>query len=98
MWTIPDHSRGRARVCLGPCERFSGSCWVRSVSLEDDGEGLEFVLLSLAVAAVVAVAGAAVSGAVLGALSICALPSLLACLARRLQSMIKLNSQNKQTY
>ena len=62
-------------MCLGPCERFLGLRWVSLVSSEDNVEGLELVLLSLAAAAVVAAAGAAFSGAVLGALSDgCALP------------------------
>ena len=58
MWTVPDHSRGRARVCRGPCRRFLGSRWLRTVPSEDDVEGLELVSLSSAAAAVVAVAGA----------------------------------------
>ena len=85
--TTPDHSRGRVRVCLAPCARFSGLRWVLSVSSDDDGEGLKLVLLSLAVAAVAAAAGADGAGSLRGALSDgSSLLSLLACLVRRVAS------------
>ena len=56
-------------MCRGPCKRFSGSRWVRLVFLEDNTEGLEFVLLLFAAAAAVSAAGAGGAGTVLGALS-----------------------------